>query len=486
MKDTAQRDIKLHDRHARSSTSPTTNEHGVRYLGQTLQPHFSPSIPRGNSTRYLQDTRGVLMATLRNKSIYTPGLAPCEDSNSGTCRPQRWLSGLHTPLPLLATELPSYRESDRDFVGASPISSSPTPLVMSEDGEPTVALAQTTASETTHEHPTGPITWMPSAALELPGQAMSAADLDRQNAKLKTILEGKIPRRYRKRAGKRWRDSDVLLAAAKYTHSLGNQKSRSTRGPILPSEKCKSQLLATLQATIPEHLQKIAEAQVKAEGSTTWKNAMMIAANLYIDQLKSADARLGEDTVQSLETEEAEEWNGFPNGDEGGEDARLTEAEWRRILEQPDEQSSSIKAFEEVLANAEDRRLWIGNLNPTATARELEGFFSGYHVESITFPSKRERIRRRYGFVNLRNADEAGRAICELSGKQLLGHTVTIDIAHHPISGKVASQKREARRISEAQVENALSKMEQWCNLWLSGKIAEDQWHAFSDCLELE
>lgn len=360
---------------------------------------------------------------------------------------------------------------------------------MSEGGDPAAALTQTTASKTTHEHPTEPTTRVPSETLELPGQTMSAPDLDRRNAKLKTILDGKIPRWYRKRTagknrvGKSWRDSDVLLAALKYMHSLGNQESGITRGPVLPSEKCKSQLLATLQATIPEHLQKIAEAQVKAEGGTTWKNAMMIAANLYIDQLES---QLWEDTVQSLETEEAEEWNGFPDDDESGEDARLTEAEWPRILEQIDEQSSSIKAFEKVQANAEDRRLWIGNLDPTATAVELEGFFSGYHVESITFPSKRERMRRRYGFVNLGNADEVGRAICELSGKQLLGHTVTIDLAYDPASGKVAEQKREARRISEAQVENALSKMVQWCNLWLGGKIAEDQWHTFSDCLELE
>src|SRR5579859_201703 len=79
--------------HAHSSISLTTNEHLVRRLGQTLQPHLSPSIPRVNSTPYLQDTKGVSMATLRNKSICTQGPAPCEDSNCGTCRPRRWLSG---------------------------------------------------------------------------------------------------------------------------------------------------------------------------------------------------------------------------------------------------------------------------------------------------------------------------------------------------------------------------------------------------------
>jgi hypothetical protein len=364
---------------------------------------------------------------------------------------------------------------------------------MSEDGEHALALAQTTASEITHEPSTGSITQVPSATLELPEQAVSAADLDRRNAKLKTIIGGKIPRCwYRKRmtgklrVGKTRRDSDVLLATVKYMHSLGNQEFEITRGPVLPSEKCKSpQLWATLQATIPERLQKIAEAQVKAEGSTTWKNAMMIAANLHIDQLELAGARLGEDTVQPLEMEEAEEWNGFPDGNEGGEDARLTEAECRGILEQMEEQSSNIKAFEKVLANAEDRRLWIGNLDPAAIAVELERLFSGYHFESITFPPKRERIRKGYGFVNLKDANEAERAICELSEKQLLGHTVTMDLAYDPTSGKVAAQKTESWSISEAQVENALSKMEQWCNLWPSGKIAEDQWHTFSDCLEL-
>jgi hypothetical protein len=35
-----------------------------------------------------------------------------------------------------------------------------------------------------------------------------------------------------------------------------------------------------------------------------------------------------------------------------------------------------------------------------------------------------------------------------------------------------------ARKVSEA-----LAKMEQRCDLWLSRKIAEDQWHTFEDCL---
>ena len=65
---------------------------------------------------------------------------------------------------------------------------------MIEGGEPALALAQTTSSEITHEHLTGPITRVPSTTLELPEQTMSAASLDRRNAKLKTTLDEKTPR----------------------------------------------------------------------------------------------------------------------------------------------------------------------------------------------------------------------------------------------------------------------------------------------------
>jgi hypothetical protein len=102
-------------------------------------------------------------------------------------------------------------------------------------------------------------------------------------------------------------------------HSLGNEESAIARGPVLSSEKCKStQLLATPQAMIPERLQKVTKAQVKAEGSTIWENAMIIATNLHTDQLELAGAQL-EDTMQSLVTGEAEEWNGFPDSARAGE-----------------------------------------------------------------------------------------------------------------------------------------------------------------------
>jgi hypothetical protein len=40
----------------------------------------------------------------------------------------------------------------------------------------------------------------------------------------------------------------------------------------------------------------------------------------------------------------------------------------------------------------------------------------------------------------------------------------------------------KVRKVSEVQGENALLQIEEWCDLWLSGKIAEEQWHSFEDC----
>jgi hypothetical protein len=41
------------------------------------------------------------------------------------------------------------------------------------------------------------------------------------------------------------------------------------------------------------------------------------------------------------------------------------------------------------------------------------------------------------------------------------------------------------REASEVQIENALSKIELWCDLRLSGQMAEEQWHMFEDCMGL-
>src|ERR1700733_5373422 len=86
VKKTAQRDIKPQDSmHTPPPHQPLMSALSAesRRIEQSLQPHFSPSIPRVNSTRYLQDTKGVAMATLRDKLICTPALVPWEDSNCG-------------------------------------------------------------------------------------------------------------------------------------------------------------------------------------------------------------------------------------------------------------------------------------------------------------------------------------------------------------------------------------------------------------------
>src|SRR4051794_4453165 len=77
VKNTVQQDIKPHDsmqtRPPHQPLMSTLSAEGRR-VEQALQPHFCPPIRRVNSTRYLQDTKGVSMATVRNNWICTPGL----------------------------------------------------------------------------------------------------------------------------------------------------------------------------------------------------------------------------------------------------------------------------------------------------------------------------------------------------------------------------------------------------------------------------
>lgn len=92
-------------------------------------------------------------------------------------------------------------------------------------------------------------------------------------------------------------------------------------------------------------------------------------------------------------------------------------------------------------------------------------------------------------------------AISNLSREHLLGHSITIDIASDTESARLAAEKERSPGGSgvgqwapglgwgnlagdmACKVSEALAKMEQRCDLWLSRKIAEDQWHTFEDCL---
>ncbi|KAK5061493.1 hypothetical protein LTR84_008037 [Exophiala bonariae] len=89
---------------------------------------------------------------------------------------------------------------------------------------------------------------------------------------------------------------------------------------------------------------------------------------------------------------------------------------------------------EAVLASAaEGRRLYIGNLAYATTEAELKTFFSGYDVESTSIPvNPRTNRPVGYAFVDLKTADEAEKAITNLSGKDILERKVSVQLARKP------------------------------------------------------
>ncbi|KAK5191715.1 hypothetical protein LTR99_008557 [Exophiala xenobiotica] len=76
------------------------------------------------------------------------------------------------------------------------------------------------------------------------------------------------------------------------------------------------------------------------------------------------------------------------------------------------------------------RRLYIGKLDYAATEADVKQFFSGYDVESVALPTKAHTNRAAgYAFVTLRTADEARKAIQNLSGRDILQRKVSIQLA---------------------------------------------------------
>jgi RNA recognition motif-containing protein len=90
-----------------------------------------------------------------------------------------------------------------------------------------------------------------------------------------------------------------------------------------------------------------------------------------------------------------------------------------------------------VLASAaEGRRLYIGNLAYATTEAELKQFFSGYDVESTSIPVNPRTGRPvGYAFVDLKSAEEAEKAIANLSGQDILERKVSVQLARKPEQG---------------------------------------------------
>ena len=274
---------------------------------------------------------------------------------------------------------------------------------------------------------------------------------------------------------------------------------------------------AGLQEMIPDRLIRKGEAIAVGKSRKKGRIRLMYAVDLYLDELESEVTRLEEEDSPPQELDE-EEWNGFSDTDVAQDQQQHVDMGQGSVnLEQAmKEQTSSLEAFEEVLEVfqniAEDCRLRIGKIPFTTTEAELEGFLSGCEVKTISILPGKKSDGLAFALVSLWNADEAKKAMSELSGKELLGRKVSVRRAQstkYMLAAEVARKKRksliemrraggivdkttftgahaEARSISEGQVENALLKIERWCDLWLSGKIPEDQWQTFDDCLDLE
>jgi len=80
---------------------------------------------------------------------------------------------------------------------------------------------------------------------------------------------------------------------------------------------------------------------------------------------------------------------------------------------------------------------YVSNLSPEATREELlEAFRAHGEVASVSLPAERMQggrasgVRRGYGFVVMRDRNEARAALKAISGKQVRGLAVSVRVAH--------------------------------------------------------
>ncbi|KAK5072302.1 hypothetical protein LTR70_010480 [Exophiala xenobiotica] len=97
---------------------------------------------------------------------------------------------------------------------------------------------------------------------------------------------------------------------------------------------------------------------------------------------------------------------------------------------------------------AEGRRLYIGNLAYATTEAELKQFFAGYDVESTSIPvNPRTNRPVGYAFVDLQKAEDADKAIENLSGTDILDRKVSVQLARKPDeAGKSDGANAERKR----------------------------------------
>jgi RNA recognition motif-containing protein len=83
------------------------------------------------------------------------------------------------------------------------------------------------------------------------------------------------------------------------------------------------------------------------------------------------------------------------------------------------------------------KNIFVGNLDFGATEDSIRGLFETYGtVERVNLLTDRDTGRPRgFGFVEMTDAGEAGRAIAGLNGKDLGGRAITVNEARPKTGG---------------------------------------------------
>lgn len=95
----------------------------------------------------------------------------------------------------------------------------------------------------------------------------------------------------------------------------------------------------------------------------------------------------------------------------------------------------------ECISVIEGRRLYIGNIDYATTGTDLKNFFSNYNVESTEIAINPRRNRPcGYAFAVMKTADDAQKAVRDLSGKELLERELLVQLARNPLVGSKATR----------------------------------------------
>ncbi|KAI4250868.1 MAG: hypothetical protein L6R42_008595 [Xanthoria sp. 1 TBL-2021] len=99
------------------------------------------------------------------------------------------------------------------------------------------------------------------------------------------------------------------------------------------------------------------------------------------------------------------------------------------------------------VAVAEGRRLFISNLDFSATEANITDLFQGYSIATVTVPTHPRTSRPLgYAFVDLSASEEAPQAASQLSGKVVIGRKVLVQLARDKKAKTNPEQKRTRRR----------------------------------------